>query len=142
MLFQIDPTWEVDSPFVNQIVAPNFKLYPLVELSCNTLFFIVRVLPDNLPFWRTFLIDSIDLALSLITREEIEEHQISLFIPLSHASSSEDTICTIKEILTGLDPEGKILHLYVCENGIRYIERNLVNPNDDLSDMKSIYRNH
>jgi hypothetical protein len=147
MLFEIDQDYEIKSPLMDALVPRGKKLYPIVELKFNMVFFILRIFasrnPDDedeiIPM-HTFLIDSIDQILSIVNDENWYVHTLSIFLPYGHLNITEDTICSVAEIFVGKESSGQDAYLYILKNGKKHLESIIGSTEDEVSRLKCIYK--
>ena len=132
MLFLVNESWKVKSEYVRAFVEKDTSIYGIVELSSNTIFFVLSVAvyvvyedideDDRDVMWRTFLIDSLQGVLfSLSKNDNFIDHELKIYLPSYYSKNDEICVKTVSEIHEGLDQNNNLTHRYKCtDNSVFY----------------------
>lgn len=125
MIFQVEKTWEVNSPLMGAFPENGTATFSIVELSFNQYFFILKVAihvgdeagEDGDIIWRTYLIDSLECVMNTLENNNIADHKLSIYLPDRISDDNEASVQRIAEISIGKDEEDLVTCHYKCANG-------------------------
>jgi hypothetical protein len=146
MLIKTNEQWEIKDHPIKFFDSPGTRIYPLIELSLNSHLFHVDILPkpsgsDDVALWHRFITADLEQAFVIVEEDLIDEFNISIQTRRCDNEDHDYKINTILEILTGKETAGQTSYVFICKNGKRIIDSAMGESEDDLKDLKVIYKN-
>lgn len=139
MIFQADKNTEI-----RMYRFPAHRFFPSVKLSCNVaLIYVdikVYIKEDGTYFTERNIAGSIPESLKLIQNLPQADVQLALQLPRSETADGKYLIADICEIVEAKDEERQTAYIYICDNGIRYVDSDLTKDEGSLTDCETVYR--
>lgn len=146
MIFDARKDWEVDLPLLKVFKDPDTRIYRMFEVALNVKLLHVDIMlvdeTDDEPttYFKRLILSETDSALSLVAREEVKDHRISLQTPRDVDDIIEGyKIWPIREIYEAEDHFGQRAEIFVGPCNFRYIDSPVAESEDELKYKKRIY---
>lgn len=136
MLFQTDKNTEI-----RLHTDPEQRFFPVVQLSWSAalIYVDIREEDNGSYFMERNIAGSVSAALKLIKNIPQEDVQLALQLPRNETEDGKYAIADICEIFEAKDEAHQTAYVYVCDNGIRYVDSDLSKDENSLTDFETVY---
>lgn len=136
MIFEVQKNWEIRT-----VSADVYKTFSIVKFGFNEKCFLLDVVTEEVGgdvFTERYEIGTIKDTLAVLAENKFKDSTITLFLPRCE-NSGEYLLTDILKIIEAKDEAGQTAHIFDCKNGKRYIDSDLANSEDELTDFNTIY---
>ena len=136
MIFEVQKSWET-----RNTDDDVYKAFSVMKLGCNDKLFLLdaQIVDEYGDFYtERYMIGTVRSTLNFIAKQNFKDVRIAL---LSRRCDNygEYAVSDLSQIIEAKAEGDQIAHISVCVDGKRYVESNLGNSEEHMTEFKTIY---